>query len=373
MSSDPRAEVGVTEPSKFLQPAPMEGKGAYNRSSSVQAVGSLPAVALLERAARGVALPLPPEPVFIADYGSSEGHNSLVPIAAALGMLRERVGNERAIFVFHADLPGNDFTALFETLANDPDSYLRNDPAVFSAAIGRSYFEQILPASSVTLGWSAWAVQWLSRVPCTIPDQVQVAYSHDAAARSAFAEQAAEDWRTFLAMRSRELRPGARLVVLTMAIDDSGDFGYRPVVDALYGALVDMVNRSFIRKEEFRRMAIPVVGRTRAQFTEPFGKSGHFADLSLENFELFDGEDRIWTQFKASGDARAFGAQWAAFCRASVFPTLATSLDEVPDDTGSAKFMDQLEAGIAARLSTTPVRMTIPLAQMTLVKAIVEK
>jgi len=363
----------MSEPFEFLQPAPMEGKGAYNRGSSVQAVGSLPAVALLERAARAVALPSPPEPVFIADYGSSEGHNSLVPIAAALGMLRERVGNEPAIFVFHADVPGNDFTALFETLANDPDSYLRNDPAVFAAAIGRSYFEQILPASSVTLGWSAWAVQWLSRVPGTIPDQVQVAYSHDAAARRAFAEQAAEDWRRFLAMRSCELRPGARLVVLAMATEDSGDFGYRPVVDALYGALIDMVDRGFIRKEEFRRMAIPVVGRTRAQFTEPFGKGGHFAELSLENFELFDGEDRIWTRFMASGDARAFGAQWAAFCRASVFPTLATSLGEVPDDTRSAEFMDQLEAGIAARLSTAPVRMTIPLAQMTLVKAIVQK
>ena len=369
MSSDPRAEIGVTESSKFLQPAPIEGKGAYNRSSSVQAVGSLPAVALLEHAGRAVALPSPPEPVFIADYGSSEGHNSLVPIAAALGLLRERVGNERTIFVFDSELPGNDFTALFETLANDPDSYLRNDPAVFAAAIGRSYFEQILPVSSVTLGWSAWAVQWLSRVPCTIPDQVQVAYSHDAAARSAFAEQAAEDWRRFLAMRSCELRPGARLVVLTMAIDDSGDFGYRPVVDALYGALVDMVDRGFIRKEEFRRMAIPTVGRTRAQFTEPFVKTGHFADLSLENFELFHGEDRIWTQFEASGDLHAFGAEWAVFCRASVFPTLATSLDQVPGDTRSAKFMDQLEAGTASRLSAAPVRMTIPLAQMTLVKA----
>ena len=274
MSSHPRAEISVTEPSKFLKPAPMEGKGAYNRSSSVQAAGSLPAVALLERTAHAVALPPSPEGVIIADYGSSEGRNSLVPMTAAIGVLRKRVGNERAIFVFHADLPGNDFTALFETLANDPDSYLRKDAAVFSAAIGRSYFEQILPASSVTLGWSAWAVQWLSRVPCAIPDQVQVAYSHDATARSAFAQQAAEDWRTFLSMRSRELRPGAGMVVLTMAIDDDGDFGYRQVVDALYGALVDMADRGLIRKEEFRRMAIPAFGRTRAQFTEPFAKPG---------------------------------------------------------------------------------------------------
>jgi len=88
---------------------------------------------------------------------------------------------------------------------------------------------------------------------------------------------------------------------------------------------------------------------------------------------LFHGEDRIWAQFETRGDAHAFGSQWAVFCRASVFPTLATSLGEVPDDTRSAEFMDQLEAGIAARLSTAPVRMTIPLAQMTLVKAIVQK
>ena len=347
----------------------MEGRGAYNRSSSVQAAGSLPAVALLERAAHAAALPPSPQPVVIADYGSSEGHNSLAPIAAAIGALRERIGRERAIFVFHTDLPGNDFTALFQTLANDPNSYLQNDPAVFPAAVGRSYFEQILPPSSVTLGWSAWAVQWLSRVPRAIPDQVQVAYSHDAATRSAFAEQAAEDWRTFLAMRSRELCFGGRLVVLTMATDDNGDFGYRPVVDALYGRLTDMVDRGLIRKEEFRRMVIPTFGRTRAQLLEPFAKSGRCADLSIEDFELFHGEDRIWNEFEASGGAQAFGAQWAAFCRASVFPTLATSLDNAPDDTRPARFMDQLEAGIAARLSTAPVRMTIPLAQMMLVKA----
>ena len=358
----------MTEPSKFLQPAPMEGKGAYNRSSSVQAVSSLPAVAFLERAARAVALPPSPELVVVADYGSSEGHNSLTPMAVAIGALRERVGHQRAIFVFHTDLPGNDFTALFQTLANDPNSYLLNDPTTFAAAIGRSYFKQILPADSVTLGWSAWAVQWLSRVPCAIPDQVQIAYSQDAVARSAFAQQAGDDWRTFLAMRSLELRPDGRLVVLTMATDDSGDFGYRPVVDALYGALLDMVDHGLIGKEEFRRMVIPTVGRTRAQFMEPFAKGGCFENLSIENFELFHGEDRIWTQFEASGDAHAFGAQWAAFCRASVFPTLAASLDGAPDSALSVKFFDELETGVTARLAVAPVRMTIPLAQMMLVK-----
>jgi len=358
----------MSDTSKFLQPAPMEGKGAYNRSSSVQAAGSLPALALLQKATHMVTLPPSPELVVIADYGSSEGHNSLTPMAAAIRALRERVGHERAIFIFHTDLPGNDFTALFETLATDPDSYLRNDSATFAAAVGQSYFEQILPTSSVTLGWSAWAIQWLSRVPCAIPDQVQVAYSHDAAALRAFAEQAAEDWRTFLAVRSREQRPGSRLVVLAMAIDDSGDFGYRPIPDIVYETLIDMVNRGLIGKEEFGRMVIPTVGRTRAQFMEPFAKAGRFEDLSIAEFELFHSEDRIWTEFEGSGDTHTFGAQWAAFARASVFPTLAAGLDGAAEDTRSARFMDELEAGVAIRLATAPVRMTIPLAQIMFVK-----
>ena len=107
--------------------------------------------------------------------------------------------------------------------------------------MGRSFYRQILPAGSVTLGWSAWAVQWLSRTPCAIPDQVQVAYSRDPAAKAAFARQAEEDWRTFLTHRASELCPGGRLVVLTMALTETGDFGYRAVLEAMNESLRELV------------------------------------------------------------------------------------------------------------------------------------
>jgi hypothetical protein len=353
----------------FVALAPMERNGAYNRSSRVQASGLLPAVSLLEEAAREVPLPAPPQIPLIADYGASEGRNSLEPIAAALARLRERVGPERAVLVAHTDLPGNDFSALFETLATDAGSYLRSDAAAFPAAVGRSYFEQILPSGSVALGWSSWAIQWLSRVPAAIPDHVQVAFSGDTTARAAFARQAAEDWATFLAMRSRELCAGGRIVVVTMATDDSGDFGYRPVLDAMVSALQDLVAQGIMDAAELRRMVIPTFGRTRAQFAEPFTTSGRFEKLSLEHVEVFHGEDRIWAQFEADHDAHAFGAQWAAFSRASVFPTLAEALTGAANDPRRAAFMDRLEAGMAARLSSQPQRVSIPLARMVIVKA----
>jgi hypothetical protein len=358
----------MSDSQALAKPAPMEGHGVYNRSSRVQAAGLSPAVPLFEQAARTVALSPAPQPIVVADYGSSEGHNSLDPLLVAIRALRERVGSERAISIVHTDLPDNDFTALFRMLKADPNSYLHGDPAVFTSAVGRSFYEQILPANSVTLGWSSWAIQWLSRVPAPIPDQVQVAYSRDAAARAAFAGQAADDWQTFLVHRGCELRPGGRLVVLTMAVDESGNFGYRPLLEAMYAALVDMVEEGFVRVEEAQRMAIPTVGRSRADLVAPFVKNGSFAGLSIEQLEVFVGEDRIWDQFECGGDAHAFGARWAAFSRASVFPTLAAGLEAGRDDPRAAAFVDRLEAKVTERLAAAPERMLIPLGKMLLVK-----
>jgi S-adenosylmethionine-dependent carboxyl methyltransferase len=125
-------------------PAPMEEHGAYNRSSRVQAASSSPAIPLLENAAQQVSLTPGPEPIVIADYGSSEGRNSFVPLSVAINILCQRIGKQRAISVVHTDLPGNHFGALFQMLALDPDSYLREDPAAFPLAVGRSFFKQIL-------------------------------------------------------------------------------------------------------------------------------------------------------------------------------------------------------------------------------------
>jgi hypothetical protein len=327
-----------------------------------------PAVPLLEQAAAAVPLPEAFAPIVIADYGSSDGRNSLAPLAVAIRRLRDRIGSARAVSVVHTDLPANDFTALFQTLASAPTSYLRDDPAAFASAIGRSFYQQILPSCSVTLGWSAWAVQWLSRVPAPIPDHVQVACSRDPAARAAYARQAADDWRTFLAMRARELCPGGRLVVLTMAVDPTGDFGYGPLLWAMYAALVGLVDDGLVRPEEARRMAIPTIGRSRADLVAPFEGAGRLADLTIGSVDVFSGEDRIWSDFQHAGDARAFGARWAAFSRASVFPTLAAGLDGGSEDPRAPAFVSRMEAIVAAQMAASPEKMEIPLARMCLVK-----
>ena len=80
-----------------------------------------------------------------------------------------------------------------------------------------------------------------------------------------------------------------------------------------------MAGDGFLAAEELRRMAIPTVGRSRAEFAEPFADGG-IAGLALERLDIFEGEDRILGRLPAHGRRETFGAQWARFSRASVFP-----------------------------------------------------
>ena len=355
----------MPESSVVVRPVPV-GSGDYSASSRLQAAGLKEAIALFEQAAAAVPIPPAPLPIVIADYGAANGHNSLLPINAAISVLRRRTRPEHSVLVTHTDVPDNDFSALFRTLDDDPDSYLRHDPAAFSSAVGRSFYGQILPSNTVSLGWSAWSVLWLSRVPAPVTDHIHAAYSADEATRSAHDRLAARDWHEFVAYRGRELCPGGRAVVMTMAIGENGEFGYRPLFAALVAELAELVARSVITADELTGMCIPISGRRAADFTTPFAPSGRLEQLTIEHLEVFDAEDRFWRQYQKDGDAPAFGAQWSAFLRAAVFQTLASTLDDAPGRR--AQFCDALEAGVAARLAAAPEQMQIPMAQVVLHK-----
>lgn len=357
----------MPESSIVVRPEPMDS-GSYSAATRLQAAGLQSGIALFESSAARVPLPDPPQPIVIADYGASSGHNSLLPVGAAIAELRKRTRPEHSVLVAHTDTPVNDFRALFRTLEEDPDSYLHRDRATFASAVGRSFYAQILPSNSVHLGWSSWAVQWLSRVPAVVEDHLQVAYCADASVRAAYAKQAAHDWHEFIAFRGRELCRGGRLVVTTMAIGDDGEFGYRPLLAAMMACLDELAADGLITADEIARMCIPTIGRREADFVAPFAPSGRLERLEIAQLDVFDAEDRFWSRYQTDHDAVAFGARWAGFARASAFPALSTGLAAGAADPRLSEFFDRLEAGVGERLGAAPERMQIPLAHVVLEK-----
>jgi SAM dependent carboxyl methyltransferase len=260
---------------------PMEGKGAYNKYAKLPAGGAALALPLLEKAAHNVVLDSSTRPVVVADYGSSQGKNSLVPMDVAIRTLRTRIGQHRPIVVFHIDQATNDFNSLFEVLATDPDKYTQTDPQVFPCAIGKSFYERVLPPECVHLGWSSYAAVWLSRIPRPIPDHF-ISLCCTGAVREEFDRQGARDWESFLSLRASELVPGGRLVVLLPGIAEHGSSGFETVMDHANAVLSEMVKDGTITVEERTRIVIGSHPRRMSDLLAPFSTSKQFQSLNVE-------------------------------------------------------------------------------------------
>jgi hypothetical protein len=335
----------------------MEGKGAYNRHAKLPAGGASLALPLWERAVRSVELE-DDQPVVIADYGSSQGKNSLIPMQVAVRSLRERLGPDRPISVFHIDQPSNDFNTLFEVLDADPDRYALGDPNVFPGAIGRSFYENVLPPGSVHIAWCSYAAVWLSRIPASIPGHF-ISVRSTGTARAEFNRQGAQDWESFLSVRAKELRPGGRLVVVLPALDDDGSSGFEHLFDQANATLAEMVDEGAITASERAEMVLGAYPRRKRDLLAPFERDRNFQRLTVEGFEMLALPDAAWTDYERDGNKEALATKHALFFRSVFMPSLGSALARVRSGDAEALdiFGDRLEAGLKHRLATQPAAM----------------
>jgi hypothetical protein len=356
----------VTEPDLPVHGV-MEGSGAYNKHAMIPAAGAQSALPILGVAAQAVC-PAGGEPILIADYGSSEGKNSLAPMRVVIASFRARYGPERPISVVHVDLPGNDFNTLFDVIEAAPERYRADDPFVFPAAIGRSFYSGVFPPESVHLGWSSYAAVWLSRVPAPIPDHIVALRSSDTV-RGAYARQAATDWELFLSLRAAELRPGGRLVVVLPALDDAGSSGLGEFFDHAHAALRDLVDAGAIDAGELRRMALGIFPRGKRDLLAPFATAGTFEGLAVEHCAVEVLPDAAWTAYELTRNGQALAREHALFFRVVFIPTLASALDERRTADERHAFADDFTNALERHLVDAPGPLDRFVATIVLAKA----
>ena len=330
----------------------MEGGGFYNRNSNLQTAGIELALPFLIEAASTI--PADGQtPIVIADYGSSQGRNSMRPMRLAIETLRPRIGADRAIEVVHTDLPSNDFASLFTTLHEDGASYLAGQPRVFPSAIGRSYFEPILPTGRVHLGWNTWTLHWMSCNPAEVSDHLIAVMSAFESARAAARRQQAQDWADFLAARSVEMAEGARLVSLSIGCTPEVH-GWDWVFSTLWEAAMSMAEDGLLTERELMRFTAPVAGRWTADLEAPFA-AGPFCGLVLEHAEVLEAPDPFWDEFLETRDAGQLGRRWSGMMRAVCSPVAAAAFTAQPE---SGALVDELFRRMESRVAAAPQKNT---------------
>jgi hypothetical protein len=331
----------------------MEGHGFYNRHSELQARSAEESDGVLGRALSAVTIS--PGSLTIADFGSSQGHNSMRQVALALDRLTERTGQSRDIMVVHTDLPHSDFTSLFVMLEAASDSYRRGRDHVFTSAIGHSFYERLLPAASLTLGWSAFALHWMSASPLALRAHIWPVFAAPDEAR-ALAELAAVDWRNFLAHRAEELVPGGQLVLVVGAADETGATGLEPMMDVANGVLKALVAEGRLDAGAYAAMTIPSRPRVRDEFTAPFDR-GELPALALEEIVIAETPNAAMLRLQQTGDAAMFAADITGFFIAAFGPSLF-------GDNGPLR--DLFASRFTAAIALAPAEVARPLVTATL-------
>jgi hypothetical protein len=265
--------------------------------------------------------------------GCADGGTSIDLWRAVLKRLRSRCPS-RPIELIYTDLPRNDFSQLFRTIHGQAGihSYLEGIDNVFVLASANSFHRQIVPSSTLHLGFSSTASHYISAVPTQVSGHVHMVGAKGKE-RDAFKAQGARDWERMLLARASELRPGGRLCLFNFGIDEEGRYlgctGGVSMFDAFRDLWSGLADARVITNEERAGAVFPQHYRTVAEFTAPFRNTAspvYAAGLRLEHVETRVVRCPYAVAFAAHGDAAKFAQGYIPTLRSWSEPVFAAAL-----------------------------------------------
>ena len=340
----------------------MLGHGFYNKHSHEQGKANTRALPLIVEAINRIDAGQIGREFRIADYGSAQGQNSLLPMKTAIAQIRTldaKAGRATVpISVTHTDLPTNDWSTLFQTVLFSPDSYLAGESNVFCFGSGTSIYQQIFPPNHIAFGYSAITEHWLSRKPCNIPNEIWSVRA-SGQVRETWAAQAKADWHAFLQYRALEMQPSAQLLIIGSGADADGNSGAEGLTDLANHVLQHLVKDGTLYATEYEEMAIPTYYRTAQEWKEPLTSQSNFPQgrvLSLDHFEEVTLPDVYLEQFQKDGNAQAFAKTYTGFFKAAYEPCLFVNLSDKRTAESRQQVIDLFSQRLQGALAQDPVK-----------------
>lgn len=331
----------------------MKGEGFYDQHSEAQSLALAAVGDWLRQAVADLSLPAAPAPIVVADFGCSEGQNSIQEIGLVVQELRQRTS--QPICGIHSDLPGNNFNRLFANLHDATRSnYLQDHgqlrPNTFALAAAGSFYGPILPHGSVHVALSFFAVQWLDHTPKVhVPDFIGYTRNNPQAA-AAFREQADRDLTGFLQHRADELVPGGKLLVVVPGAMN-GRFCSQGVYDVITDAGQDLVRAGRIDRAAFEEFVFGVYFFAADELVAPVVRPGSalHGRFRVDQSGAWEAPTPFVDRYRRTSDARRYAAEYTAFLRAFSEPVIAPAwCGPQRDPALVAAIFDRIEERLAA-------------------------
>ncbi|KAJ5896004.1 uncharacterized protein N7473_005403 [Penicillium subrubescens] len=215
----------------------MQGSGVYSDHSDLQHEVMLQALPLIEKSHKN-------------KYEAAQGANSIKPFDE----ITKSVPSEN-LQIFLNDKPNNDFITLSSTISEWAGRFTK---APFVGMIPGNFYDQILPANSVDLGFSLASVQHLRTTRPMMDDNLQRSPNAD----KLLQEQAHKDLFQFLHHRGIETKPGGSPVLSFPSKSISGPSDLVGPTTSIFGALKLMLAEGKVSKRVLSSLNEPLYNRS---------------------------------------------------------------------------------------------------------------
>ena len=211
-----------------------------------------------------------------ADFGSADGGTSQEMWFNVIKLIREK-GDDRQIEILYTDLASNDFSTLFKTMqgmhGNSEFAFQIFFSNVYVHGCGTGFHKQLMANNSLTLGFSATAMHYVSERPCLIENHVHMTGANERE-KQLFKDQANKDWETILLNRSKEMINGGRFISINFGIDEKGrclgNTGGHIMFNNFAKNWKHLENQGLITNQEFINATFTQHYRTLEEFKKPF-------------------------------------------------------------------------------------------------------
>ncbi|KAK3226582.1 hypothetical protein Dsin_006444 [Dipteronia sinensis] len=293
-----------------------EGDNSYAKNSGQQKQAILKAKPFLQESIVELYNNTFPEDCMrFADMGCSSGPNALTPAWEAADALykvaRKHNHKPPALQVFLNDLPGNDFNTVFKSLPSffeklkklgkdhhDHDQDVESVLSCFIAAVPGSYYCRLFPPSFLHFVFSSYSLHWLSQVSegliseSGVPLNKKNIYPTKTSPQGfhkAYFEQFEKDFTKFLKLRTEELVPGGRMVLIIGGNQSKEDSikNYRPMLLELIGMELEaMVSEGIVEEWKLDTFNVPLYAPSLEEIQHVIEREGSYNINLLEKFEL---------------------------------------------------------------------------------------
>ena len=168
------------------------------------------------------------------------------------------------------DLPSNDNQALISSLNHQH----KVDKKINTYLCARSFYDQLTASDSVSFGFSATAMHWLSR-HLELKNHTHIQASCDNENFKIFRDQALTDWEIILMQRSTEIIKGGKFLAVNLSRDSNNNYlgnnGGKTlnVHDQIHEIWYELLEEKIIDSQEYEAGTVQNFYKSPDEFVSP--------------------------------------------------------------------------------------------------------